>query len=143
MIKIEEDLEPSCSPAQSIEQQVDSTAFSSTGTQPELQFLASREDPVSRELPGLSDPAPLSPQVATKCFFVAQPWQHSYASALIETNEDLRAASIARAEHDIFGRYLELSASEPFGEEYADLQQAVDALLQLKQPRAGRDSISN
>jgi hypothetical protein len=63
---------------------------------------------------------------------VSEKWHRPYAEALLETDSAKLRALIAEAEHAIFARYLELRISPGSKEQSLDLEQAVNALSQLK-----------
>jgi len=89
--------------------------------EPELTVLTSENLPVDDRSAG----------------FVARVWHRPYAEALIEANPVRRRALIAEAERAILIRYLQPSASSVGWDESLDLQNATDALSQLKKAIVG------
>jgi ABC-type phosphate transport system substrate-binding protein len=67
-----------------------------------------------------------------KQIFAKQKWHKPYADALMEGDSHKLASAIAKAEHAIFHRYLELSTAQDHSEERMDLCRAVEALRELE-----------
>jgi hypothetical protein len=63
---------------------------------------------------------------------VGKMWHRPYAEALLEEDGTKLPALIASAERSILARYLEICGSAAHTDESLDLQDAMDALLQLK-----------
>jgi hypothetical protein len=63
---------------------------------------------------------------------VSKMWHRPYAEALLEEDGTKLPALIASAERSILTRYLEICGSAAHMDESLDLQDAMDALMQLK-----------
>jgi hypothetical protein len=72
----------------------------------------------------------------SKAMFDIRSWHRPYAKALLETDPAKLEALIREAEIAILGRFLEPSACSIQMDESLDLQNAVEALSQLKKASA-------
>jgi hypothetical protein len=67
---------------------------------------------------------------------VSKMWHRPYAEALLEEDGTKLPALIASAERSILKRYLEICGNPTHTDESLDLQDAMDALIQLKRIEA-------
>jgi hypothetical protein len=77
-------------------------------------------------------------RTSTKAMFRFSSWHKPYAEALMETDPHAQRDQIKAAEQAILIRFLEIHAASPPAQEYEsnDLQNAVTALTQLKNPNS-------
>jgi hypothetical protein len=83
----------------------------------------------------LPDSQRLAMEVAPSASFTVRSWHAPYAAALMASPSE-KSDLIATAERAIFHRYLELLVAPTSTEEGLDLQDAIEALSQVKKESA-------